>query len=251
MVNLLFIHGAWHWSGCWYKVINSELLSNYKVHALDNPMNGFNTQYSAENFEQYTSEIQNLLKTTNEKFIIIAHSMGGSIASFIANKFPKKIEKIIYVAASMCAKNKCALDYFMEEYYFNFIKELELENLVIPDSQGQFIKLNIFEKEKIIKLFYNQSPKLDIGIALKNLSELSSGIPFAHKHNYCEEFYPIKKVYVECTNDNAMPISMQREMQSNFSDIKTYTLNTDHSPFFSKNKELSKIIKKEIENKEV
>ena len=246
MVNLLFIHGAWHWSGCWYKVINSELLNNYKAHALDNPMNGFNKEYSAENFELYTSEIQNLLKTTNEKFIIIAHSIGGSIASFIANKFPKKIEKIIYVAASICAENQCAVDYFMKEYYLNFMKELGLENSVIPDAHGKIIKLNMTDKEKIIKLFYNQSSNSDIEIALKNLSEFSSGIPFTQKHNYCDEFYPIKKVYVECTNDNAMPISMQREMQSNFSNIKTYTLNTDHSPFFSKNKELSKIIKKEI-----
>lgn len=247
MINLLFIHGAWHWSGCWYKVINSELLRDYKIHALDNPMNGFNKQSNAENFDQYTSEIQNLLKTTNEKFTIIAHSMGGSIASFIANKLPQNIEKIIYVAATMCAENKCALDYFMEEYYFNFLKELQLENLVIPDTQGQLIKLNMIDKEKIIKLFYNQSPKVDADVALNNLSEFSSGIPFAHKHNYCEKFYSIKRVYVECTNDNAMPISMQRKMQNDFPVAKTYTLNSDHSPFFSKDKELSKIIKKEIE----
>jgi hypothetical protein len=61
MVNLLFIHGAWHWSGCWYKVINSELLRNYKTYALNNPMNGFNRMHNAENFDQYTSETQNLL----------------------------------------------------------------------------------------------------------------------------------------------------------------------------------------------
>ena len=247
MVNLLFIHGAWHWSGCWYKIVNSNLLSDNKIYALDNAGNGFSKGLEASNLDEYTSNIQDLINNTKGKFTIIAHSMGGSIASFIANKFPNKVDKIIYVAASMCASNKCALDYFMEEYYFNFMKKLGLENLVIPDTQGQFIKLNLVDKQNIIKLFYNQSPTVDIDIALKNLSELNFAIPFAHKHNYCEEFYSIKRVYVECTNDNAMPISMQRQMQSDFPVVKTYTLNTDHSPFFSKDKELSEIIKKESE----
>lgn len=245
--NLLFIHGAWHWNGCWYKIVNSNLLSNNRIYALDNCGNGFSKGFEASNFDEYTSNIQGLINNTQGQFTIIAHSVGGSIASFIANKFPSKIEKIIYVAASMCAENKCATDYFMEEYYFNFMREQGLENLVIPDSKGQFIKLNLADKEGIIKLFYNQSPEIYINIALKNLSELNFGIPFAYRHNYCEEFYSIKRVYVECTNDNAAPIVTQRQMQKAFPGAKIYTLEADHSPFFSKDQQLSEIIKKEID----
>ena len=134
--NLLFIHGAWHWSGCWYKIVNSSILDDCRIYALDNVGHGFSKEHEAKNFDEYTSNIQNLINSTKGKFIIIAHSMGGSIASFIANKFPSKIEKIIYVAASMCAENKCAIDYFMEEHYFNFMREQGLENLVIPDTKG-------------------------------------------------------------------------------------------------------------------
>jgi pimeloyl-ACP methyl ester carboxylesterase len=243
--NLLFIHGAWHWSGCWYKIVNSSLLDDCRIYALDNVGHGFSKRHEAKNFDEYTSNIQNLINSTKGKFTIIAHSMGGSIASFIANKFPSKIKKIIYVAASMCAENKCAIDYFMEEHYFNFMREQGLENLVIPDTKEQFIKLNIFEKAKVIKLFYNQSSELDVGVALRNLGKLNSVIPFAYKHNYCKEFHSIHRVYVECTNDNAMPIVTQRQMQQQFPGAKTYTLDTDHSPFFSKDQELSEIIKKE------
>ena len=251
MNNLLFIHGAWHWSGCWYKIVNSNLLNDNKIYALDNGGNGFSKGFEASNFDEYTSNIQGLINNTQGKFAIIAHSMGGSIASFIANKFPNKVEKIIYVAASMCAENRCALDYFMEEYYSNFMKERGLENLITPDTQGQFIKLNLTDKENIIKLFYNQSPEMDIEIALKNLSELNFGIPFAYKHNYCEEFHSINRVYVECTNDNAVPIVTQRQMQKHFPGAKIYTLEADHSPFFSKDKQLSDIIKKEMDVSEL
>ena len=245
MANLLFIHGAWHWSGCWYKILNSNLLDEHKVYALDNIGNGFSKAIEASNFDEYTSNIEDLINNTQGKFTIIAHSMGGSIASFIANKFPNKIEKIIYVAAFMCAENKSPLDYIMSEYYTKFMQQIGVENWATPIEEGKYIKLHLDKKESLIKLFYNQSSEVDIDIALKNLSELNSGIPFAHKHNYCEEFHLISRVYVECTNDNAISISMQRQMQKDFPKAKIYTLEADHSPFFSQDRQLSEIIKKE------
>ena len=81
---------------------------------------------------------------------------------------------------------------------------------------------------------------------MKNLSELNFGIPFAHKNNYCVEFYSVNRVYVECTNDNAVPIVTQRQMQKDFPGAKVYTIEADHSPFFSKDQQLLEIIKKEI-----
>lgn len=244
--NLLFIHGAWHWSGCWYKILNSNLLGDCRIYALDNVGHGFSKGPEAKNFDEYTYNIQNLINSTRGKFIIIAHSMGGSIASFIANKFPSKIEKIIYVAAFMCAENKSPLDYIMSDHYMKFMRQIGEENWATPIEEGKYIKLHLNRKESLAKLFYNQSPEVDVDIALKNLSELNFGIPFVHTHNYCEKFHSINRVYVECTNDNAIPIVTQRQMQKDFSGAKRYTLEADHSPFFSKDQELSEIIKKEI-----
>jgi pimeloyl-ACP methyl ester carboxylesterase len=246
MNSLLFIHGAWHWSGCWYKIVNSSLFGDNKIYALDNIGNGFSKGLEAENFDEYTSNIQELINNTKGKFVIISHSMGGSIANFIANKFPHKIEKIIYVAAFMCAENKSPLDYIMSDYYTKFMQQIGAENWATPIKEGKYIKLHLDKQESLIKLFYNQSPEMDIDIALKNLSELNFGMPFAYRHTYCEEFYSVNRVYVECTNDNAVPIVTQRQMQKDFPGAKIYTLEADHSPFFSKDRQLSEIIRKEI-----
>jgi pimeloyl-ACP methyl ester carboxylesterase len=246
MRHLLFIHGAWHWSGCWDKVIQSGILGGCKSHALDNVGHGVNKSLSANNFDEYIANLQDLLKQTEGKVTIIAHSMGGSIASYIANKFPQKIKKIIYVAAFMCAQHKSPLDYIMAEQYALFMRKKGLDNLIISDAKGQLIKLNLADHQGIIKLFYNQSNNIDIEFALKNLTEMNSGIPFSHKHNYCNEFSSIKRVYVECINDNAIPITTQRKMQEHFPGAKIYSLETDHSPFFSQEKELAVIIRKEL-----
>ena len=46
-------------------------------------------------------------------------------------------------------------------------------------------------------------------------------------------FGSVKRAYIECTQDNASPIELQREMQKALPCKPVVTLETDHSPFFS------------------
>jgi pimeloyl-ACP methyl ester carboxylesterase len=43
----------------------------------------------------------------------------------------------------------------------------------------------------------------------------------------------VKRGYIECTKDNAIPIMLQRKMQQALPCEPVVTLDTDHSPFFS------------------
>jgi len=48
-----------------------------------------------------------------------------------------------------------------------------------------------------------------------------------------DRFGRVKRAYIECLQDNAVPIELQRKMQSELPCRPVVTLDTDHSPFFS------------------
>jgi hypothetical protein len=43
----------------------------------------------------------------------------------------------------------------------------------------------------------------------------------------------VPRAYIECTQDNAVPLALQRLMQADQPCTPVFTLETDHSPFYS------------------
>jgi len=57
-----------------------------------------------------------------------------------------------------------------------------------------------------------------------------------------ENFGSIPRVYIECTEDKAVTPFIQRKMYTEMPCEKVYSMQTSHSPFFSKPQELSDIL---------
>jgi hypothetical protein len=57
-----------------------------------------------------------------------------------------------------------------------------------------------------------------------------------------ENFGSVPRVYIECTEDRAVTPFIQRKMYAETPCEKVYRLETSHSPFFSKPKELVDIL---------
>ena len=48
-----------------------------------------------------------------------------------------------------------------------------------------------------------------------------------------DRFGKVPRAYIECLRDNAVPIALQRRMQSRLPCSAVFTIDTDHCPFFS------------------
>jgi hypothetical protein len=63
---------------------------------------------------------------------------------------------------------------------------------------------------------------------------LQSGVPFGTPSAVTPgRFGSLRRVYIECTADRAIPIAIQRQMQADSPGTEVLSLETSHSPFFS------------------
>ncbi len=221
----ILIHGAWHASWCWREVVPLLLAPGVKIVTPDLPGHGRdNTAFTQINLRSYVDFITDLVQAQEMPVILLGHSMAGVIISQVAENIPEKIEKLIYLAAFIPENNGSLL----EEAKKSSNHALSLETSLNKQEN----EINLVESIKLADIFYNACPEEAIHFALARLQK-EPYQPFLDAITIsAEKFGKVKKAYIECVLDNAVPIADQRRMFRNIN-ADAITLNTDHSPFFS------------------
>ena len=172
--------------------------------------------------------------------------MGGVSCTYIAEKLGEKVAKAVYLTAFLCAEGKCA-------------KRLHLFAGIHGRSDGggtvqtalfrtrPACVLALDDLEMVKAAFYGDCSDHDIAIAAKNVIAVSPAAPNIWKtESTSGRFGKIPCVYIECTQDKAIPITMQRLMQDEAKaaklDVTTVSMDTSHSAFFSQPEALAEII---------
>jgi pimeloyl-ACP methyl ester carboxylesterase len=100
----------------------------------------------------------------------------------------------------------------------------------------------IVRPEAVHEAFYAHCPVEDEAFAVRQLKP--QGVePFgAPVSTTAEGWGRIPRYYVECVRDRAIPLPLQQAMHRNSPCRKVFTIDTDHSPFFSAPEELAGIL---------
>lgn len=233
--SCILIHGAWHGSWIWKDV--AELITNLGYQTALTPdlpghADDFTGGFRDITLNEYVSYITNLAQNLSDPVVLVGHSMAGIIISQVAENIPSKIAYLIYVSGFIPNYSGSLID---EEKYFKFSK---IASLVSINEKQYLISLN----PKIIKeLFYNCCNDIDFKYA-KARFQNQPLLPFLDKVSLSNEhFGSVPKFYIECLQDRAIDSSDQRRMYSKIN-CSTYSLNSDHSPFFSAKKNLVELI---------
>ncbi|MGI9541326.1 MAG: hypothetical protein ACR2MI_04645 [Flavobacteriaceae bacterium] len=134
---------------------------------------------------------------------------------------------------------------------FNFFYDaLNINEPKLIQQIETFASLEIVKEEEIQNAFAHDIPKEIFDIAKLNIVPEPSA-PLQYELQISDQHSgSIPKYYIECTEDRAIPIAVQRGMyQENV--IKSYSLNSSHTPNFSKPKKVASIlleIRNEISN---
>lgn len=231
--TFILVHSAWLGGWQWENVSNILKENGHTVLTPDLPGHGKDkTPPSNITMEDYVKTITELLDKQDAPVVLVGHSFNGITVSRVAELRPNKIKKLVFLTAFLLpnkgsffkavqnVKGSKAVDNFMlsEDKTFAFVKEDEIQNAFahdIPKSAFETAKPYIVP-EPIKPLMY------ELQITDKN-------------------FGSVPKFYIECTEDRAIPIEIQRAMYKG-KVKKSFSLNSSHTPNFSQPKELANIL---------
>ncbi|MBC7922481.1 MAG: alpha/beta fold hydrolase [Ferruginibacter sp.] len=234
MKTFILIHGSWHSSWNWHRLIPILEKAGHVALAIDLPgMGRDKTSVKEVKMQTTVEKICNLIDTIDDKVILVGHSKNGIMISQAAEYRPHKIEKLVYLAAYLIPNGKCQREYSV----------LDTQGVLKPYVKVD-VELNATTLEKEI---YKQGLYADCEDYITELAKLLlSPEPMASGSEILqlteENFGSVPRVYIECTEDKAVTPFIQRKMYTELPCQKVYRMDTSHSPFFSKPQELADIL---------
>jgi pimeloyl-ACP methyl ester carboxylesterase len=241
--KIIMVHGSWHWGGCFAKVANTLAEAGYPVATPDLASHGYSDRSydSFSTMSEYVEPVETMLKNTDAPVVLLGHSLGGATLTYLGEKYPEKISKLLYLTAFMIPNGKTIVDYTKRSAGNPSSKGLR--SIVESVGGGRGAKLNTNDLAIVKAALYADCSDHDVSIALKNCIPVTSTIPYTLVSEVTpSRFGKIPRVLIECTLDKAIPIESQRLMVEEMPGAKVISLETSHSSFFSRPTELAKII---------
>lgn len=234
MKTFILIHGSWHSSWNWHRVIPILEKQGHKAIAIDLPgMGRDKTPIQDVKMQTTVEKICKLIDSIEAKVILVGHSKNGIMISQTAEYRPDKIEKLVYLAAYLIPNGKTQREYSLQDKegvlkpYVTIHEELHASTLQ-PEIYSDGLYHDCDESiTELAKLLLSHEP-VESGVTPLQLTDANFG--------------RVPRVYIGCTEDKAVTPFIQKKMFTEMPCEKVYSMQSSHSPFFSKPKELSNIL---------
>ncbi|XP_062081630.1 methylesterase 18-like isoform X3 [Humulus lupulus] len=239
-LHFVLVHGAGHGGWCWYKIRILLEDAGYKVTCIDLKCSGidptdYNTIFTFADYnEPLTTFISNL--PSDEKIILVGHSAGGRNVTDALNQFPQKIHMVIYVTAMMV---NLPFNFKTTASQHNLVRAIPGENFsydFIKGIKGLPFPTGITVKPELQnQVLYNLSPIEDYTMASMLLRPTPVwsllDLNFAEAVEGADN---VPRVYIKTLKDELCNPMMQQLMIKMWPPTHVFTIESDHSPFFSK-----------------
>ncbi len=225
MSTYVLIHGAWHGGWCWDRVRTRLEKAGHTVATPDLPGHGDDkTPTAAVTLDAYAARVCDVLDAQAEPVVLVGHSMGGLVVTAAAERRPERIRALVYLCAFLPGDGDTLMMLAGGDQ-----TSLVLPNLEVSEEQG----FATVRDEGIVPAFYGRCSAEDAAWAKSRLvpqplAPLNTPVTVTP-----ERAGRVPRSYVECLEDRAIPIALQRGMVAAHPCRRVFTLATDHSPFLS------------------
>lgn len=210
MSTYVLIHGANHGGWCWNKIVPLIEREGHRVVTPELPGHGTDkTPISDISLQAYVQRVCRILDAQSEPVFLVGHSMSGIVITQAAEYRPEKVKKLVYVAAFL-------LKNMAEDLSYASIKEVALREVL-----------------------YGSCSDEDIEFAKPRLVPVATAPYTTPVCTTDENFGRIPRVYISCLRDKAISPEIQEKMYKALLCEKVFSIDTDHSPFFSAPEELA------------
>lgn len=221
MATFILVHGGMHGGWCWEKVVPLLKQAGHEALAPDLPGSGRDDVAPQDVTLKMTGGfIADLARNQSEPVVLVGHSLGGITISEAAEQAPEAILGLVYLAAILLPNGQPAMG--------NLKGGERHSNSVSTSEDGSVLISNLSMAGEV---FYNGCSEADIEAALARLKPQPTR-PIREPLTLTPERYgSVPRAYIECLQDNAHPLSLQRAQQQAMPCDPVFSMDTCHSPF--------------------
>ena len=271
MRNVILVHGAWHGSWCWSLLTEQLAGSGIPSVAVDLDGHGlksrspvsrwsrpfdpaaFATEPTADAGVTVTSAASTLVRQIQvigggEPCVVVAHSMGGILATAAAELASELFAHLVYVSAFAPVSGLPAEAYFfvpegtgslfatLLAADWDVVGALRLDN----GDQGRHAAIR--------ETFFGDVDDVTAAAAISLLTpDASTGVSKETFPVTAGRYGAIPHTYVTCARDNAVPFALQQRFINEIDAVSgaptaVAALDSSHSPFLSQPAALAEVI---------
>ena len=225
MATFILIHGAWHGGWCWERLAPLLTAAGHRVLAPDLPGMGADTRALGEDpLGEWADFVAGLAEGAEGPVILVGHSRGGLVISEAAERAPQSIDRLVYLTAFLLPSGQSLSDMAGRH------PEVGPGPAIRPAEDPSRLGLDL---EAARPIFYGLCAPEDAQAAAERLTPEPLAALTRPLALTAERFGRVPRAYIECTQDRAISLQMQREMQAELPCDPVVTLEADHSPFYS------------------
>ncbi len=226
MSTYILVHGAWHGGWCWHKVVAALEANGHRVLAPDMPGHGIDRTPPGETtLESLAGRIRDLLDRAAEPVILVGHSYGGTIITQAAEWCPGKVKRLVYLTAFVPLNGQSTRELGGGDADTRLNAEMEVQ----PEAGTVTVR-----PDALKTVFYGHCSDADVALAKALVvPEALAGVGTPVTTS-AENWGRLAKDYIACTEDQAIGIARQQSMAEAGGCRIVASLETDHSPFFSR-----------------
>jgi pimeloyl-ACP methyl ester carboxylesterase len=228
MATFILLHGAWHGAWCWERVEPLLKAQGHQVLTPDLPGTGSDAApHEQVTLQSWVAFLVGIIEKQSEQVVLVGHSRAGIVITQVAEHCPELIKGLVYVAAFLPQNQESLVSIYLP-YFASKGLVLNFHPRVSADGLSSTVRYS-----DIGNIFYNTTPE---GWAERaaSLVGLESIVTHETPVSITKDHYgKVPRVYIECLQDRVIPIDLQRKMVSKMPCQAVFTMDTDHSPFYS------------------
>ncbi|MFF2375266.1 alpha/beta fold hydrolase [Streptomyces xiamenensis] len=259
---VVLVHGFWHGSWCWNPVVEKlagrgilSVAVDLDGHGLCGPAprarrarpfdaQAFATELSPVATVTASSAAASLAERIRtigggRPCLVVAHSMGGVVATALAEHAPELVAGLVYVSALAPVNGEPAAFYSTcpENAGEKLLRLVGADPAVVGAARIDFDDPR--RRDQIKEAFYGDidDRTADAAIALLS-SDGPVGIPAEELTVTAQRYGSVPHAYVTCARDNALPLALQHRFIKEIDAVSAAPtavteLDSSHSPFLS------------------
>lgn len=222
---IVLVHGAFENDQVWGHVTAKLQKDGYKVVTVDLPGRPGNPMTPDKvSLDLYRDAVVKALGTSDHPAVVVGHSFGGIVISAAAEKAPKKVKTLVYLAAYLPHDGDSLVSMAQQDHDAKIGPHLQIQK-----EKG----IASIEYSARADLFANGGPDA-LRKAIPDLILDEPLTPLATPVKVTSaNFGKVDKVYIHTAFDQVISPAFQAQMVASTPVRVEYTLQTGHTPFLT------------------